>query len=72
MVLTQIESETACPTSRGSNRATNNVLVKQDRCANIEDHVTLYIKIIYDLLRWMCFLNVKRSSLLGDDLPLNP
>jgi hypothetical protein len=41
-------------------------LVKHDRCANLEDCV------IYDLLRWMCLLNVRGSSLLRDDLLLNP
>jgi hypothetical protein len=31
MMLTQLESERACPTSRGSNKATKRVLVKQKR-----------------------------------------
>jgi hypothetical protein len=45
MALTQLESESACITSRGSNRATNNVLVNLDRCADLEDHVTLSFKL---------------------------
>jgi hypothetical protein len=31
MALTQLESESVCPTSRGSKRATNSVFVKQER-----------------------------------------
>jgi hypothetical protein len=31
-----------------------------------------FIQITYDLLRWMCLLNVRGSTLLEDDLPLNP
>jgi hypothetical protein len=38
-------------------------LVKNDRCADLEVHVT------YDLLRWMCLLNMRGSSLLEKDLP---
>jgi hypothetical protein len=34
-----------CPTSRGSNRATNNVLIKHDRCADLEDHGTLSLRL---------------------------
>jgi hypothetical protein len=45
MALTQLESESACPTSQGSNRATNRVLVKQDRCADREDRVTLSFRL---------------------------
>jgi hypothetical protein len=72
MALTQLESESACITSRGSNRATNNVLVNLDRCADLEDHVTLSFKLPMICLSWMCLLNVGWSSLLGVDLPLNP
>jgi hypothetical protein len=45
---------------------THKGLIKQDRCADLKDCVT------YDLLRWMWLLNVRGSSLLGDNLPLNP
>jgi hypothetical protein len=31
MTLTQLKSEGACETSRGSNKATKSVLVKQER-----------------------------------------
>jgi hypothetical protein len=31
MALTQLESERACPTSRGSKRATKSVFEKQER-----------------------------------------
>jgi hypothetical protein len=45
MALTQLESESACPASQGSNRATNMVLVKQDICADLKDHVTLSFRL---------------------------
>jgi hypothetical protein len=45
MTLNQLESESACPTCHGSNRATNNVLVKHDRCADLENRVTLSFKL---------------------------
>jgi hypothetical protein len=34
-----------CPTSRGSNRATNRVLVKQDKCVDLEERVTLSFRL---------------------------
>jgi hypothetical protein len=30
-----------------------------------------FIQITYDLLKWMCLLNVRGSTRLEDDLPLN-
>jgi hypothetical protein len=45
MSLTQHESESECPTSRGSNRETNIVLVKQDRCADLKIRVILSFKL---------------------------
>jgi hypothetical protein len=31
-----------------------------------------FVQVTYDLLRWMYLLNVRGSSWLRDDLPLNP
>jgi hypothetical protein len=45
MALTQLESESACPTSQGSNRAINRVLVKHDTCAGLEERVILSFKL---------------------------
>jgi hypothetical protein len=45
MALTQLESERACLTSQVSNKAMKSVLVKQERCANLEDRVTLSFKL---------------------------
>jgi hypothetical protein len=45
MALTQVESERACLTSRGSNKATKSVLVKEERCADLKDCVTLSFKL---------------------------
>jgi hypothetical protein len=44
--ITHPESESACPISPGTNRATNSVLVKRDRCADLEDRVTLSFKLL--------------------------
>jgi hypothetical protein len=71
MALTQLESESACQTSRGSNRATNNVLVKQDRCADLEDRVTISFKLPM-ICCGGCLLNVGWGSILRVDLLLNP
>jgi hypothetical protein len=45
MALTQLKSERACPTSRGLNKATKRVLVKQERWADLNDCVTLSFKL---------------------------
>jgi hypothetical protein len=45
MALTQLKSERACPTSRGSNRATKSAFVKQERWADLEEHVTLSFRL---------------------------
>jgi hypothetical protein len=41
MALTQLESERACPTSRGSKIATKSVFKKQERWADLEEWVTI-------------------------------
>jgi hypothetical protein len=43
--LTQLKLERACPTSEGSNRATNRVLIKQDRWDDPKDRVTLSFRL---------------------------
>jgi hypothetical protein len=45
MTLTQLESKSVCPTSQGSNKATKSVLVKQEKCAYLEDRVTLSFRL---------------------------
>jgi hypothetical protein len=45
MAMNQLESERAYSISQGSNKATKSALVKQDRCAYLEDHVTFSFKL---------------------------
>jgi hypothetical protein len=45
MTLAQVESESVCPISQGSNKATTSVLVKQERCADLEYRVKLLFKL---------------------------
>jgi hypothetical protein len=45
MALTHLESERPCLTSRGSKRATKRVFMKQERWADLEDHVTLSFRL---------------------------
>jgi hypothetical protein len=41
MALTQLESEWVCPISRGSKRTTKSAFKKQERCADLDERVTL-------------------------------
>jgi hypothetical protein len=45
MTLTQLKSERACQTSQGSNKATKSMLVNKERCADLENRVTLSFKL---------------------------
>jgi hypothetical protein len=45
MALTQLESERACPTSRGSKRVTKSVFEKQERWAGLKERATLSFKL---------------------------
>jgi hypothetical protein len=45
MALTQLESERGYAIYRGSNKEIKSVLVKQERCADLEDRITLSFKL---------------------------